>query len=189
MQAGPCGGPDSGAGRLGSSLSTQPGRSPPKQWSSDRSLTISPGGTLRGIFPSLLGRAQRLHVGGHPWQVIRPGGAAMGAEGSPRSAQSQRAACTWLCLGASHPGCNSASKGAHGFPTPARSTGSSPTDSPDLPGSWTSRSLQWLVVCLHFPLDHTAPHLRAPHHRATEPCWSWDTCPFFERLGQVKAAR
>lgn len=75
-------------------------------------------------------------------------------------------------------------------PQPARSTGSSPTDSPDLPpGSWTSGSLQWLLVCLHFSPDHTAPHQSAPHHRPTEPCWSWDTCPFFEWLGQVKAAR
>lgn len=75
-------------------------------------------------------------------------------------------------------------------PQPARSTGSSPTDSPDLPpGSWTSESLQWLLVCLHFSPDHTAPHQSAPHHRPPEPCWSWDTCPFFEWLGQVKAAR
>lgn len=52
-------------------LPTQPGRSPPTQWGSDRSLRITPGGTPWGIVPSLPGSAQGLHVGGHPWQVIK----------------------------------------------------------------------------------------------------------------------
>lgn len=43
-----------------------------------------------GIFPSLPGRAQGLHVGGHPWQVIRPGGAAMGAGRGPPEVPSPR---------------------------------------------------------------------------------------------------
>lgn len=93
----------------------------------------------------------------------------------------------WLCLGTSGP---AVSAGAHGFPTTSKAHGPSPTDLPGLlPGSWTSWSLQWLLGCRHFPPDHVALHHRAPHHRATEPCWSRDTCHFFEHPGQVKAAR
>lgn len=74
----------------------------------------------------------------------------------PSSAQSQRAACTWLSvLGASGLGCNSASPGTQGFLHNQQFlTGSRPADSPDFPpdatrGYCTAMPLHWLLVCLH----------------------------------------
>lgn len=111
-------------GPLGSSLSTQPGRSPPAQWGSDRLLRISPGGTPWGIDPSLPGRAQGLHVGGHQARRSSHGG-----WGIPQKCPVPEG-CLYLAVWA--PPVQDAVRPPQvltASPQPARPPGSSPTDS------------------------------------------------------------
>lgn len=83
----------SGSSRSGRSLGAGGAVRRAGWWGAPSGVPPTPPNAVRppwGIFPSLPGRAQGLHVGGHPWQVIRPGGAAMGAGRGPPEVPSPR---------------------------------------------------------------------------------------------------